>query len=144
MYVATSKQMKAYDQALLKEGYKIEELVDKASDVILPHCRNYDKIVIVCGPGNNGADGLSLGIKLHLRARKVKLYCFGNPNKLSKALLPGGRRPGAGRAGAGPLPHPPHPDQRGGLYPGVLSAGKGQHLLPLSATGVTAPPRPRP
>ena len=49
--------MKAYDQALLKEGYKIEELVDKASDVILPHCRNYDKIVIVCGPGNNGADG---------------------------------------------------------------------------------------
>ena len=32
----------------------------------------------------------------------------------------------------------------GGLYPGVLSAGKGQHLLPLSATGVTAPPRPRP
>ncbi|OUO72033.1 NAD(P)H-hydrate dehydratase [Thomasclavelia spiroformis] len=85
MYVATSKQMKAYDQALLNEGYKIEELVDKASDAILPHCRDYDKIVIVCGPGNNGADGLSLGIKLHLRARKVKLYCFGNPNKLSKA-----------------------------------------------------------
>ena len=37
MYVATSKQMKAYDQALLNEGYKIEELVDKASDAILPH-----------------------------------------------------------------------------------------------------------
>lgn len=85
MYVATSKQMKAYDEALLKEGYTIEKLVDKASDAILPHCKVYDNIVIVCGPGNNGADGLSLGIKLFMRARKVKLYCFGNPNKLSKA-----------------------------------------------------------
>lgn len=85
MYVATSKQMKAYDQALLNEGYKIEELVNKASDVILPHCLNYNKIVIVCGPGNNGADGLSLGIKLHIRGRQVKLYCFGNPEKYSRA-----------------------------------------------------------
>lgn len=85
MYVATSRQMKAYDEALLKEGYSIEELVDKASNAILPHCMDYNNIVIVCGPGNNGADGLSLGIKLHLRARSVKLYCFGNPDKLSKA-----------------------------------------------------------
>ena len=85
MYVATSRQMKAYDKALLDAGYTIEELVDKASSAILPHCKNYDNIVIVCGPGNNGADGLSLGIKLHLRARNVKLYCFGNPDKLSRA-----------------------------------------------------------
>lgn len=85
MYVATSRQMKRYDQALLDEGYSIEELVDKASDAILPHCLNYNKIVIVCGPGNNGADGLSLGIKLHILAREVKLYCFGNPDKYSKA-----------------------------------------------------------
>lgn len=85
MYVATSRQMKAYDKALLDAGYTIEELVDKASNAILPHCKNYDNIVIVCGPGNNGADGLSLGIKLHLRARNVKLYCFGNPDKLSRA-----------------------------------------------------------
>ena len=85
MYVATSKQMKAYDNALLKEGYSIEELVDKASNAILPHCMGYNNILIVCGPGNNGADGISLGIKLHLRARNVKLYCFGNPNKFSQA-----------------------------------------------------------
>ena len=77
--------MKAYDQALLNEGYKIEELVDKASDVILPHCLKYSHIIIVCGPGNNGADGISLGIKLHIRAREVKLYCFGNPDKFSDA-----------------------------------------------------------
>lgn len=85
MFVATSRQMKAYDQALLDEGYAIEELVDKASDTILPHCLNYHRIVIVCGPGNNGADGISLGIKLHVRNRQVKLYCFGNPEKYSQA-----------------------------------------------------------
>lgn len=85
MYVATSRQMRAYDEALLKEGYLVENLVDKASNAILPHCKDYNNIVIVCGPGNNGADGLSLGIKLHLRGRNVKLYCFGNPDKLSKA-----------------------------------------------------------
>lgn len=85
MYVATSRQMKAYDQALLNEGYTIEELVDKASNALLPHCLGYNNIVIVCGPGNNGADGLSLGIKLHIRARNVKLYCFGNPDKFSQA-----------------------------------------------------------
>lgn len=85
MYVATSKQMKKYDQALLNEGYSIEELVDKASNAILGHCMNYNNIVIVCGPGNNGADGLSLGIKLHIRERNVKLYSFGNPDKISQA-----------------------------------------------------------
>lgn len=85
MYVATSKQMKKYDQALLNEGYSIEELVDKASNAILGYCMNYNNIVIVCGPGNNGADGLSLGIKLHIRERNVKLYSFGNPDKFSQA-----------------------------------------------------------
>ena len=45
MYVATSKQMKAYDEALLKVGYSIEELVDKASNAILPHCKDYNNIL---------------------------------------------------------------------------------------------------
>lgn len=79
--------MKAYDQALLNEGYSIEELVDKASNAILPHCLGYNNIVIVCGPGNNGADGLSLGIKLHIRARNVKLYCFGNLINFLKQII---------------------------------------------------------
>ena len=83
-------------------------------------------------------------VLLHPGLRHRPRYPGGGAGPDLLPLLPGGRRPGAGRAGAGPLPHPPHPDQRGGLYPGVLSAGKGQHLLPLSATGVTAPPRPRP
>ena len=64
MYIATSKQLKRYDQALLDYGYSIEELVDKASDCLIKHFHHYRKVMIVCGPGNNGADGISLGIKL--------------------------------------------------------------------------------
>lgn len=85
MYVANSKQMKAYDQALLNEGYSIEELVDKASDCLIKYFGSYEHIVILCGPGNNGADGLSLGIKLAYQKKEVSFFCVGNVSKLSQA-----------------------------------------------------------
>lgn len=85
MYIATSQQLKRYDQALLDEGYSIEELVDKASDCLLKHFQTYEKIMIVCGPGNNGADGISLGIKLYKTGKDVCLCLTGNPEKLSQA-----------------------------------------------------------
>lgn len=85
MYIATSQQLKGYDQALLNEGYTIEELVDKASDCLFKHFQTYQKIMIVCGPGNNGADGISLGIKLFNIGKKVSLYFIGNSEKLSQA-----------------------------------------------------------
>lgn len=85
MYVATSQQLKRYDQALLDEGYTIEELVDKASDCLLGHFQKYQKVMVVCGPGNNGADGISLGIKLFHQNKDVCLYLTGNMNHLSQA-----------------------------------------------------------
>ncbi len=85
MNIATAKQLKQYDQALLDYGYTIEELVDKASDALLPYFLEYQVPIIMCGPGNNGADGISLGIKLYNRGKKVKLVLTGKPEKLSKA-----------------------------------------------------------
>lgn len=85
MYVATSKQLKLYDQALLNSGYNIEELVDLASDQLLKHLIDYDDIVIVSGPGNNGADGVSLALKLNAKGKKVKLYIVGEFERLSPA-----------------------------------------------------------
>lgn len=85
MFVATSKQMKAYDRALLEEGYTIEELVDKASDAVLTYCHDYQKVVIVCGPGNNGADGLSLALKLKQVGKIVDLFSIGEQSQLSQA-----------------------------------------------------------
>ena len=85
MYVATSQQLKRYDQALLDEGYTIEQLVDMASDCLLKHFQTYQKIMIVSGPGNNGADGISLGIKLFQMGKTVSIYLVGNHDNLSKA-----------------------------------------------------------
>lgn len=85
MYVATSQQLKRYDQALLDEGYTIEELVDKASDQLLKHFDSYHKILIISGPGNNGADGISLALKLDRQGKEVALYIIGEFAKLSQA-----------------------------------------------------------
>lgn len=76
MYIGSQKLMQEYDQCLLKKGYQIEELVDKASDCIIKHLDCYESICLFCGPGNNGADGLSLGLKLFQLNKHVSLYVF--------------------------------------------------------------------
>lgn len=84
MYIGSQALMKLYDQCLLNHGYSIEELVDKASDCLLKYMV-YSNIAIVCGPGNNGADGLSLAIKLSEKNIQIHVYIFDNCNHLSQA-----------------------------------------------------------
>ena len=71
MFVANKKIMQDYDQMLLEIGYSIEELVDKASDTAIKYCLNYNRIILFCGYGNNGADGLSLALKLNQLDKEV-------------------------------------------------------------------------
>lgn len=84
MYIGSHTLMKRYDECLLKHGYTIEQLVDKASDCLLKHIQG-ESFSIVCGPGNNGADGLSLAIKLYQQKKNVQVFIFENTNHLSKA-----------------------------------------------------------
>lgn len=84
MYIGSHTLMKRYDECLLKHGYTIEQLVDKASDCLLKHIHG-ESFNIVCGPGNNGADGLSLAIKLYQQKKNVQVFIFENTNHLSKA-----------------------------------------------------------
>ena len=58
MYIGSQSLMKKYDQCLLDNGYTILELVDKVSQCLLKHM-NGEYFSLLCGPGNNGADGLS-------------------------------------------------------------------------------------
>lgn len=83
MYIGSQELMKNYDTYLLEHGYSIIELVDKASDCLLKHIC-YDKNVIVCGPGNNGADGLSLALKLHEILKEVMVVIF-DDQRISEA-----------------------------------------------------------
>ncbi|MEG0368222.1 MAG: NAD(P)H-hydrate dehydratase, partial [Coprobacillus sp.] len=85
MYIGSQTLMKRYDEYLLKKGYTIEMLVDKASDCLLKHMLSYQHIALLCGPGNNGADGLSLALKLFAQGKNVDVYIFDNENGLSQA-----------------------------------------------------------
>ena len=85
MYVGNQNLMKMYDQCLLDAGYTIEELVDKASDCLFQHMQSYRSIALLCGPGNNGADGLSLAIKLFHNQQDVKVFIFDDHERLSQA-----------------------------------------------------------
>ena len=85
MYVGSQLLMKKYDQCLLNYGYTIEELVDKASDCLFKHVSSYQRICLLCGPGNNGADGLSLALKLNNIQKDVIVYIFDDDQKLSQA-----------------------------------------------------------
>lgn len=84
MYVGSQSLMKNYDQCLLDHGYTILELVDKASQCLLNHIHG-QRLSILCGPGNNGADGLSLAIKLNDLGKRVDVYIFEDQNHLSTA-----------------------------------------------------------
>lgn len=88
MYIGSQTLMKEYDQALLNYGYSIEELVDKASDCLLKHFIDFDSICLVCGSGNNGADGYSLAEKLFdLKKNVYIVVVVGEMDKFSKAAL---------------------------------------------------------
>lgn len=83
MKVACREEMKKVDEYLL-QFYSIEELVDKASDQVLKEIQQADSICIVCGPGNNGADGYALALKLDQMEKKVYVFACENKN-LSQA-----------------------------------------------------------
>ncbi|MEG0276113.1 MAG: NAD(P)H-hydrate dehydratase [Coprobacillus sp.] len=76
MYIGSQKLMQEYDQRLLRKGYTIEALIDKASDCLIKHMYCYEKVCLLCGPGNNGADGLSLAIKLYRANKEVTVFVF--------------------------------------------------------------------
>lgn len=84
MYVGSQNQLKAYDAYLIEHGYTIEQLIDYASDALLKHISSYQHIGILVGPGNNGADGLSLGLKLDEAGKDVCIYYIGDYSRFSQ------------------------------------------------------------
>lgn len=84
MYIGSRNLLKAYDRSLLTKGYSVEQLIDLASDCLYKHFSQYHNIAILVGPGNNGGDGLSLGLKLAQDHKEVTFYYIGNWEEFSK------------------------------------------------------------
>jgi len=84
MYAGSANQLKGYDAWLIDHGYTIEELIDHASDCLLPHFLDYTKAAVFVGPGNNGGDGLSLAEKLHDKGKEVLIFYMGAVDRFSQ------------------------------------------------------------
>lgn len=89
MYVATANQMKKIDRYLIeKENYTIESLVEIASEKLYEDLKIYRKPLLLVGPGNNGADALSLAKRFVQDGINVAvcLWYFDKANALVKKL----------------------------------------------------------
>lgn len=84
MKVATADQMSQVDQYLIeKEEYSINELVEIASRNLYEELNHYQHPFLMVGPGNNGADALSLAKHFLNDGKEVTLYLI-YPNKANK------------------------------------------------------------
>lgn len=82
MYTVVSvRQMKDAERRAKQYGLSEDVLIESAAtalrDNIMSKTEPRDKIVVLCGGGNNGADGLSLARQLYLCGRKVRVYLTG-------------------------------------------------------------------
>ena len=76
MLVATAKQMSAVDLYLIHHGYTIEGLVEIASSKLYEELSHFHHPYILVGPGNNGADALSLARRFIHDNKNVTLQFF--------------------------------------------------------------------
>jgi NAD(P)H-hydrate epimerase len=90
-YLIDSTQMKAIDDYTI-DVLKIpavvlmERAALEAATVIKNKINNTDRILVVCGPGNNGGDGIAAGRILFLQGYYVAILFIGNYNKISELM----------------------------------------------------------
>lgn len=61
MKLVTSAQMRALEGAAIAGGVASAQLMEEAgervAELVCAHCKPDAKVVVYCGPGNNGGDG---------------------------------------------------------------------------------------
>jgi len=60
-----SLDARCYEHFFLSEDILMEHAARGMAEYICNNCKKDAKIIIVCGSGNNGADGMALGRLLH-------------------------------------------------------------------------------
>ena len=91
-YIVTCREMKMLDShTIQKKGIPSLVLMERAAlktaEEIEAHFREYpgqQKILCVCGSGNNGGDGIAIGRILFLHGFDVKIYMAGNPSHMTE------------------------------------------------------------
>lgn len=88
-HILTGQQMKAADRFTIEQiGIPSLVLMERAALKVVECLENETidlrKILVVCGPGNNGGDGYAVARLLHLKGYDVSVYYVGNPQKRSE------------------------------------------------------------
>lgn len=89
--ILSAVQMKSCDEKTITEHnipslVLMERAALKVVDVIEKHFSEAKSFYVVCGPGNNGGDGVAIARLLHLKGLKVHCLVLGNPDKFSNQL----------------------------------------------------------
>ncbi len=87
-YVISAEEMKLYDSRTMEHfGMPSCVLMERAAlsvlDVIREKGLKTDRVLLVCGSGNNGGDGMVLTRLLFLAGSEVELVMAGNPDHFS-------------------------------------------------------------
>lgn len=91
MKLLTAQQLKEWDLYTIQHGrITSTELMERAASLcaekisfLLKHETNFNSVVIFCGPGNNGGDGLVIARKLTEQGFAVSVYVLGEKEKHS-------------------------------------------------------------
>ncbi len=92
MQILTAAEMKATDQRTAAEfGVPLDELMENAGQAvarfILRHYESANKIVVLCGKGNNGGDGMVAARVLRDEGREVRAILLGSRGAMSREAV---------------------------------------------------------
>lgn len=91
-YLVTGGQMKEVDRYTVEDmGIPSMVLMERAAMAVTKEVlkigKNTDRIWVLCGSGNNGADGVAIARMLHLKGYEVMAILAGNEEKGSQEYL---------------------------------------------------------
>ena len=82
--VLDARQMRAADAAAIRRGVPSATLMENAArgvcDLVGREFAAWRRIVVVCGPGNNGGDGFAAARVLDGRGFAVRVFTLGSPD----------------------------------------------------------------
>lgn len=86
--IVTCSQMKALDEGTIRDiGIPSCVLMERAAlkvvEEMLPRLKEKEQILVVCGSGNNGGDGIAIARLLRLKGYRVFIYLMGKEEKMT-------------------------------------------------------------
>lgn len=90
--LVTCEEMKNLDNATIhKIGVASEVLMERAALKVVEEMEKYlekkEKILVVCGSGNNGGDGIAIARLFHLKGVRTEFFMAGNKEKMTRETV---------------------------------------------------------